>query len=157
MLLLNGHLVLRQALIDTAADLGVTNVVMGMPHRGRLATLAGVFRKPLESIFAEFADKGTPKLLKQLGTGDVKYHLGTNHTRPTRSGKMVYMSLMANPSHLEAVNPLVLGKARAKQDALGDSNGEQVMPILFHGDASFAGQGIVYETMNFWELEGYKV
>ena len=148
-----------KAMIDKAADLGVTNVIMGMPHRGRLVTLATVFRKPLESIFAEFSGAKDRDSVESdpIGSGDVKYHLGTTSTRPTRSGSQVYLSLLANPSHLEAVNPLVLGKARAKQDELKDEHGEQVLPILFHGDASFAGQGPVYETMNFWELEGYKV
>lgn len=146
-----------KALIDTAADLGVSNVIIGMPHRGRLVTLASVLRKPLESIFVEFEGKASVKGDNPLASGDVKYHLGTSYTRPTRGGKEIYLSLLANPSHLEAVNPCVMGKARAKQDTLGDATGDKVLPLLFHGDAAFAGQGIVYETMNFWELEGYKV
>lgn len=147
-----------KALVDKAGDLGVTNIVVGMPHRGRLSVLANVMRKPLASIFREFLGAKDEVLPDQAdGTGDVKYHMGASCTRPTRNGKEVHLSLMANPSHLEAVNALVLGKTRCKQDALGDKNGDLVMPILFHGDASFAGQGIVYETMNFWELEGYKV
>eukprot|EP00027_Filamoeba_sp_ATCC50430_P006055 CAMPEP_0168557048 /NCGR_PEP_ID=MMETSP0413-20121227/9210_1 /TAXON_ID=136452 /ORGANISM="Filamoeba nolandi, Strain NC-AS-23-1" /LENGTH=1036 /DNA_ID=CAMNT_0008588039 /DNA_START=93 /DNA_END=3203 /DNA_ORIENTATION=+ len=145
-----------KALIDTAAELGVENVVMGMAHRGRLNTLANVVRKPLEAIFHEFAGKepseGTGTY---TGSGDVKYHLGTSYDRQTRYGKKIHLSLLANPSHLEAVNPVVEGKARAKQTYLNDNKREKVMSLLIHGDASFAAQGIVYETIDFSGLPNY--
>lgn len=135
-------------LIDHAADLGVSNVVIGMAHRGRLNVLANVVRKPLAQIFHEF-DHGSSAPEEEWGaTGDVKYHLGTSYDRPTRSGKKVHLSLLANPSHLEAVNPVVEGKARAKQYYLGDADGSKVMTIQIHGDASVAGQGVVFETIN---------
>lgn len=98
-----------KAMIDRSADLGVENIVMGMPHRGRLNVLANVVRKPLEAIFHEFSDKSNPSE-SYIGSGDVKYHLGTTYERPTPNGKKVRISLMANPSHLEAVNPVVEGK-----------------------------------------------
>jgi len=137
-----------KAMIDLAADLGVENVVMGMPHRGRLNVLANVVRKPLAAILNEFhKDKDQLDDMGE-GSGDVKYHLGTSYDRPTVSGKKVHISLLANPSHLEAVNPVVLGKARAKQDLSKDKDPKNTMPILLHGDAAFCGQGVVYETFD---------
>jgi len=142
-----------KAMIDLAADLGVENIVMGMPHRGRLNVLANVVRKPLTAILNEF-NKETDQLDDMgEGSGDVKYHLGTSYDRPTVSGKKIHISLLANPSHLEAVNPVVLGKARAKQDLSGDSDHKHTMPVLLHGDAAFCGQGVVYETfdLGWWK------
>eukprot|EP01113_Clastostelium_recurvatum_P005153 TRINITY_DN1229_c0_g1_i2.p1 TRINITY_DN1229_c0_g1~~TRINITY_DN1229_c0_g1_i2.p1 ORF type:complete len:1032 (+),score=379.58 TRINITY_DN1229_c0_g1_i2:101-3196(+) len=144
-------------LIDTAADLGVQSVVIGMPHRGRLNVLANVVRKPLATIFSEFGDGvvTSDELNGSPMSGDVKYHLGTSYDRPTRSGKKIHLSLVANPSHLEAVNPVVEGKARAKQYLLQDVDRSKVMPILLHGDAAFAGQGVVYESLHLSELPNY--
>ena len=142
-----------KALIDRAVELGVERVVMGMPHRGRLNVLSNVVRKPNQSIFSEFAGgvgTGGGDLLNY--TGDVKYHLGMNYSRPTPSGQQVEISLVANPSHLEAVDPVVEGKVRAMQRTLGK---ERVMPLLMHGDAAFAGQGVVYETLGMSMLPGY--
>ncbi|KAH7638297.1 2-oxoglutarate dehydrogenase [Dermatophagoides farinae] len=138
--------------IDNSSVLGIDSIVMGMPHRGRLNVLANVCRKPLEQIFAQFnslepADEGS---------GDVKYHLGMSHERLNRkSNRNIKLALVANPSHLEAVDPVVQGKTRAEQFYLGDSQGKKVMSILLHGDAAFAGQGVVYETFHLSELPDY--
>ncbi|CEI88916.1 Putative Oxoglutarate dehydrogenase (Succinyl-transferring), E1 component [Rhizopus microsporus] len=138
--------------IDRAVDNGVESIVIGMPHRGRLNVLSNVVRKPNESIFCEFSGAIEPS---EEGSGDVKYHLGMNYVRPTPSGKRVHLSLVANPSHLEAVDPVVLGKTRALQFYGNDPKGEKAMAVLIHGDAAFAGQGIVYETMGFHDLPSY--
>jgi 2-oxoglutarate dehydrogenase E1 component len=123
-----------------------------MPHRGRLNVLANVVRKPIEAILNEFmgdSDDNWP-------AGDVKYHLGANYVRPTPSGKKVSLSLVANPSHLEAADPVVLGKTRAIQHFEDDeTNHQTAMGVLLHGDAAFAGQGVVYETMGFHNLPSY--
>lgn len=147
-----------KACIDKSADMGVDTVVIGMPHRGRLNVLGNVVRKPLEQIFTEFAGKG-PKQdpTEYQGSGDVKYHLGTSYNRPTVHGKMVHLSLVANPSHLEAVNTVVLGKTRAKQYYSDDHDRSRNMAILLHGDGSFSGQGIVYETLDMSGLTDYTV
>jgi 2-oxoglutarate dehydrogenase E1 component len=143
-----------KALIDRGVDLGIKSIVIGMPHRGRLNVLSNVIRKPNESIFSEFA--GTPANNEYEGSGDVKYHLGMNYERPTPSGKRVSLSLVANPSHLEADDPVVLGKARAIQHLSGDEQSHNAtMGLLLHGDAAFAAQGIVYETMGFQQLPHY--
>jgi 2-oxoglutarate dehydrogenase E1 component len=124
-----------------------------MPHRGRLNVLSNVVRKPHSSIFSEFS--GTLDNSVE-GSGDVKYHLGMNYARPTPSGKIVHLSLAANPSHLEAVDPVVLGKVRGLQFFQGDEvNRSQSIPVLLHGDAAFAAQGVVYETLGFTNLPGY--
>ncbi|KAI8146325.1 oxoglutarate dehydrogenase, E1 component [Fennellomyces sp. T-0311] len=141
-----------KALIDRSVDLGVESIVIGMPHRGRLNVLSNVVRKPNESIFCEFSGALEPS---EEGSGDVKYHLGMNYVRPTPSGKRVHLSLVANPSHLEAVNPVVLGKTRALQYYSKDTEHKHSMGILMHGDAAFAGQGVVYETMGFHDLPAY--
>jgi len=142
-----------KALIDRSVDLGIKSIVIGMPHRGRLNVLSNVIRKPNESIFSEFAGmQGT----EYEGSGDVKYHLGMNYERPTPSGKRVSLSLVANPSHLEAEDPVVLGKTRAIQHLSGDEAAHHTsMGLLLHGDAAFAAQGIVYETMGFQQLPHY--
>jgi 2-oxoglutarate dehydrogenase E1 component len=143
-------------LIDCAVDRGVDNVVMGMPHRGRLNVLANVVRKPLEHLFCEFQGIESENIDEDFsGSGDVKYHLGMSYERKTISGKSVHISLVANPSHLEAVNPVVEGKARAKQHYLGDDERSRVLPILLHGDAAFSGQGVVFETMGMSDLHNY--
>lgn len=141
-----------KALIDTSVETGIEDIVIGMPHRGRLNMLSNVVRKPNESIFSEFT--GSKEF--DEGSGDVKYHLGMNYQRPTTSGKHVNLSLVANPSHLEAEDGVVLGKTRALQQYKGDiGTFKKAMPILLHGDAAFAGQGIIYETMGFANLPGY--
>lgn len=141
-----------KALIDTSVETGIEDIVIGMPHRGRLNMLSNVVRKPNESIFSEFT--GSKEF--DEGSGDVKYHLGMNYQRPTTSGKHVNLSLVANPSHLEAEDGVVLGKTRAIQQYKGDiGTFKKAMPILLHGDAAFAGQGIIYETMGFANLPGY--
>ncbi|KAI6094416.1 thiamine diphosphate-binding protein [Pisolithus croceorrhizus] len=141
-----------KALIDRSVDHGVKHVTMGMPHRGRLNVLANVIRKPIEAILNEFSgsvDDDSP-------AGDVKYHLGANYVRPTPSGKKVSLSLVANPSHLEAEDPIVLGKTYAIQNLEGDEKTHNTaMGVLIHGDAAFSGQGVVYETMGFHNLPNY--
>ena len=141
-----------KALIDRSVDNGVKHVTIGMPHRGRLNVLANVIRKPIEAILNEFAGA----LDDDSAAGDVKYHLGANYVRPTPSGKKVSLSLVANPSHLEAEDPVVLGKTFALQNVEGDhTTHNTAMAVLLHGDAAFAGQGIVYETMGFHNLPNY--
>ncbi|XP_038638587.1 2-oxoglutarate dehydrogenase-like, mitochondrial isoform X3 [Scyliorhinus canicula] len=142
-----------KTIIDVSISKGVDDVIMGMPHRGRLNVLANVIRKDLEQIFCQF----DPKLeASEEGSGDVKYHLGVYHERINRTtNKQITMSLMANPSHLEAVNPVVQGKTKAVQFYRGDTTGQKVMSILLHGDAAFAGQGIVYETFHLSDLPSY--
>lgn len=142
-----------KALIDRSVDYGVKDIVIGMPHRGRLNVLSNVVRKPNESIFSEFA--GTTGA-EDEGSGDVKYHLGMNFERPTPSGKRVQLSLVANPSHLEAEDPVVLGKTRAIQHYNNDeSTHRTAMSVLLHGDAAFAAQGIVYECLGFHSLPAF--
>uniref|UniRef100_A0A7S2S9S3 2-oxoglutarate dehydrogenase, mitochondrial n=1 Tax=Rhizochromulina marina TaxID=1034831 RepID=A0A7S2S9S3_9STRA len=150
-----------KTLVDNVTSKGVDEVVIGMPHRGRLNVLANVVRKPMEIIFKEF--KGVyakPAVDDEDGdwssSGDVKYHLGTSFRRAYPDGRTVQLELLPNPSHLEAVNPLVVGKARAKMDLLGDETGDRVLPVVMHGDAAFAGQGVVYETMQMARLDAYQ-
>lgn len=143
-----------KALIDRSVDYGVKDIVIGMPHRGRLNVLSNVVRKPNESIFSEFGGSAEPS---DEGSGDVKYHLGMNFERPTPSGKRVQLSLVANPSHLEAEDPVVLGKTRAILHYNGDEvEATSAMGVLLHGDAAFAAQGIVYETLGFYALPAYQ-
>ena len=143
-----------KALIDRSVDYGVKDIIIGMPHRGRLNVLSNVVRKPNESIFSEFG--GTTEATDE-GSGDVKYHLGMNFERPTPSGKRVQLSLVANPSHLEAEDPVVLGKTRAIQHYNNDEKEyNSAMGVLLHGDAAFAAQGVVYETMGFHALPAYQ-
>ncbi|CAH1762723.1 15254_t:CDS:2 [Entrophospora sp. SA101] len=142
-----------KALIDRSVDLGIESIVLGMPHRGRLNVLSNVVRKPNQSIFCEFSGSLEPS---EEGSGDVKYHLGMNYDRPTPSGKRVNLSLVANPSHLEAVDPVVLGKTRALQFYMNDEKERlHSMALLLHGDAAFAAQGVVYETIGFHDLPNY--
>uniref|UniRef100_A0A669QBR6 2-oxoglutarate dehydrogenase complex component E1 n=1 Tax=Phasianus colchicus TaxID=9054 RepID=A0A669QBR6_PHACC len=139
-----------KTIIDKSSEMGIEYVIMGMPHRGRLNVLANVIRKELEQIFCQF----DPKL--EAGSGDVKYHLGMYHERINRAtNKKITLSLMANPSHLEAVDPVVQGKTKAEQFYRGDTAGKKVMSILLHGDAAFAGQGVVYETFHLSDLPSY--
>jgi 2-oxoglutarate dehydrogenase E1 component len=131
----------------------VSSIVLGMAHRGRLNVLANVMAKPYRAIFSEFAG-GSANPEDVGGSGDVKYHLGTSSDREF-DGISVHLSLVPNPSHLEAVDPVVLGKAKAQQVALDDPDGDQVLPVLLHGDAAFAGQGIVAECLGFSGIPGY--
>ncbi|OXB70040.1 UNVERIFIED_CONTAM: hypothetical protein H355_004335 [Colinus virginianus] len=142
-----------KTIIDKSSEMGIEYVIMGMPHRGRLNVLANVIRKELEQIFCQF----DPKLeAADEGSGDVKYHLGMYHERINRAtNKKITLSLMANPSHLEAVDPVVQGKTKAEQFYRGDTAGKKVMSILLHGDAAFAGQGVVYETFHLSDLPSY--
>jgi 2-oxoglutarate dehydrogenase E1 component len=139
--------------VESAPAYGVREVVFGMAHRGRLNVLSNILGKSLESMFSEFED--SPLIDSPFGSGDVKYHKGFSNDRETRSGDSVHLSLTANPSHLEAVDPVVEGRTRAKQMRLGDFEGALVLPVLVHGDAAFAGQGIVAETLNLSKLSGY--
>ncbi len=142
-----------ESVIKYGGQQGVREIVLGMPHRGRLNVLANFMAKPFRAIFNEFAG-GSSNPEDVGGSGDVKYHLGTSTDREF-DGIKVHMSLAANPSHLEAVDPVVLGKARAKQTKIDDIKRESVLPILLHGDAAFAGQGIIMECFGFSGLPGY--
>jgi 2-oxoglutarate dehydrogenase E1 component len=142
-----------EAVIKYGGQRGVQEIVIGMAHRGRLNVLSNVMGKPYRAIFSEFAG-GASNPADVGGSGDVKYHLGTSSDREF-DGVKVHLSLLPNPSHLEAVNPVVLGKSRASQVARGDDEGTQVLPVLLHGDAAFAGQGIVAECLAFSGLPGY--
>ncbi|HZG46391.1 MAG TPA: 2-oxoglutarate dehydrogenase E1 component [Allosphingosinicella sp.] len=142
-----------EAVIKYGGALGVQLIVIGMAHRGRLNVLSNVMAKPYRAIFSEFAG-GSANPEDVGGSGDVKYHLGTSSDREF-DGINVHLSLVPNPSHLEAVNPVVLGKVRAEQAARGDEDRGEVLPVLLHGDAAFAGQGIVWECFGFSGLPGY--
>jgi 2-oxoglutarate dehydrogenase E1 component len=141
------------AIINTAADNDVQEVVIGMAHRGRLNVLANIMGKTYEQIFSEF--EGTAKLDQTMGSGDVKYHMGYGSEVQTINDKTIHLKLMPNPSHLEAVDPVVVGFSRAKADVLYESDFDKILPILIHGDASVAGQGIVYEVLQMCNLEGF--
>ena len=143
------------AIINTSSDNDVQEVVIAMAHRGRLNVLANVMGKTYEQIFTEFEGTAIPDTT--MGSGDVKYHLGFSSEVETSSGKKVYLKLCPNPSHLETVGPVVIGFARSKADVLYDSNYDKILPILIHGDASVAGQGVVYEILQMSNLEGYYV
>ncbi len=143
-----------EQIIKRGGALGVKEIVIGMPHRGRLSVLANVMGKPYRAIFNEFQG-GSFKPEDVDGSGDVKYHLGASSDREF-DGNTVHLSLTANPSHLEAVNPVVLGKARAKQDQLNDADRTTVLPVLLHGDAAFAGQGVVAECFGLSGLRGHR-
>jgi 2-oxoglutarate dehydrogenase E1 component len=140
--------------LDTASRLGAVELVMGMSHRGRLNVIAHVAQRPADEIFAGFEDVDPRSV---LGSGDVKYHMGATGEYKTRSGGKVHIHLVSNPSHLEAVDPVTVGRTRAKQDRTGEGGREKYLPLLVHGDAAFAGQGILAETMNYADLPGYTV
>ncbi len=141
------------AIIEQASGLGVEEIIIGMAHRGRLNVLANVMGKTYEQIFSEFEGTAVPE--QSFGDGDVKYHLGFESQVKTGAGKTVQLKLAPNPSHLEAVNPVVEGFSRAKADILYGSDYDKILPILIHGDAAIAGQGIVYEVVQMSQLEGY--
>jgi 2-oxoglutarate dehydrogenase E1 component len=147
-----------EMLVNTAKKEGVQHIIVGMAHRGRLNTLACVFEKPYEAIFTEFKDPGIAKNIKSADwgfAGDVKYHLGASHQRHYEDGSKISLTMLPNPSHLETVNTVALGKAKSKMDHIGDKEGDKVVPVLIHGDAAFAGQGVVYETLQMELLKGY--
>jgi len=141
-------------LLETGSRLGAAELVMGMSHRGRLNVMAHVARRSPQEIFAGFEDVNPRSV---LGSGDVKYHMGATGEYITRSGNKVHIHLVSNPSHLEAVDPVTVGRTRAKQDRTGEGGREKYLPLLVHGDAAFAGQGILAETMNYADLPGYTV
>ncbi len=141
------------AIISKGAEDKVEEVVIGMAHRGRLNVLANIMGKTYEHLFNEFEGTAVPDL--SFGDGDVKYHLGYSSQVKTSNGKTVHLKLVPNPSHLESVNPVVEGFARAKADLLYNSDYDKILPILIHGDAAIAGQGVVYETVQMSQLEGY--
>jgi 2-oxoglutarate dehydrogenase E1 component len=141
------------AIINAAADGGVCEVVIGMAHRGRLNILANILKKTYEQIFSEFEGYMPPDI--SMGSGDVKYHLGFNSNITSPAGNVINLQLTPNPSHLEAVDPVVEGFARAKADTLYNREYHKVLPILIHGDAAVAGQGIIYELLQMSKLEGY--
>ncbi len=143
-----------EQIVKRGGNLGVRDIVIGMPHRGRLSVLANVMAKPYRAIFNEFQG-GSFKPEDVDGSGDVKYHLGASSDR-NFDGNTVHLSLTANPSHLEAVNPVVLGKVRAKQAQMNDTDRTRVLPILLHGDAAFAGQGVVAECFGLSGLVGHR-
>jgi 2-oxoglutarate dehydrogenase E1 component len=144
-----------EQILKRGAQLGVKEVVIGMPHRGRLNTLVHVMHKSYMALFSEFQGRSSqPEEMR--GSGDVKYHLGASADREF-DGNVIHLSLAPNPSHLEAVNPVVLGKARAKEDQRGDTDRSTVMAILMHGDAAFAGQGLVAESLDLSDLGGYRI
>ena len=146
---------LIDAVLDVAAGAGCHEAVLGMAHRGRLNVLANVVGKSLSQIFREFEGDVDPASIQ--GSGDVKYHLGAQGTFEGREGRKLPVTLASNPSHLEAVDPVVLGMVRAKQDLLDEPDTFAVLPLLVHGDAAFAGQGVVAETLNLSALRGYRV
>ena len=141
------------AIINTAAENQVQEVVIGMAHRGRLNVLANILGKTYEQIFTEF--EGNASIDSTMGSGDVKYHKGFSSDIETASGKLVHLKLSPNPSHLEAVDPVVLGFARSKADVIYQSDYDKILPILIHGDSSLAGQGIIYEVLQMSGLRGF--
>lgn len=145
-------IVFLEQVVQSSAVSGLKELILGMSHRGRLNVLANIVGKPLSTIFAEFADNLE---LGFVGEGDVKYHKGFDHDRVLPDGRRMHLTLAFNPSHLEAVNPVVEGKCRARQDRLGPEGKRLLLPVLVHGDAAFAGQGMVAETLNLSQLEGY--
>ncbi|MCS6904587.1 MAG: 2-oxoglutarate dehydrogenase E1 component [Bacteroidia bacterium] len=143
-----------EAIIEQGAELGVQEFTIGMAHRGRLNVLTNILQKEYDAVFGEFTGKG---IANSEFDGDVKYHLGYSSDRILKNGKKVHMSLAPNPSHLEAVVPVLLGITRAKMENIYDSDNSRICPILIHGDASLSGQGVVYEAIQMSKLPGYEV
>src|SRR6202045_2882891 len=141
-------------ILEAAGQRGAVELVMGMSHRGRLNVIVQVARRAAQEVFAGFEDVDPRSV---LGSGDVKYHMGATGEYVTRSGAKVHIHLVSNPSHLEAVDPVTVGRTRAKQDRTGEGGHEKYLPLIVHGDAAFAGQGILAETMNYADLKGYTV
>ncbi|MGH9805081.1 MAG: thiamine pyrophosphate-dependent enzyme, partial [Candidatus Acidiferrales bacterium] len=145
---------LLEEVLDTGAALGAEEIVLGMSHRGRLNVMAHTVGKAPVDIVAGFEDVDPRSV---MGAGDVKYHVGSTAERATRSGREVHVRLASNPSHLEAIDPVVMGRVRAKQTRLGADGPRKVLPVLLHGDAAFAGQGIAAETLNLADIRGFSV
>ena len=145
---------LLDEVLDVAGEHGAVELVMGMSHRGRLNVIINIARRPPEEIFGEFEDVDPRSV---LGSGDVKYHMGATGEYLTKSGAKIHIHLASNPSHLEAVDPVTVGRTRAKQDRAGEGGKAKYLPLLVHGDAAFAGQGITAETLNYADLDGYTV
>ncbi|HUM04954.1 MAG TPA: 2-oxoglutarate dehydrogenase E1 component [Terriglobales bacterium] len=145
---------LLDEVLDVAGERGAVELVMGMSHRGRLNVIIHIAKRDPAEIFAEFEDVDPRSV---LGSGDVKYHIGATGEYTTKSGKKIHIHLASNPSHLEAVDPVTIGRTRAKQDRAGEGGKAKYLPLLVHGDAAFAGQGITAETLNLADLEGYTV
>ena len=141
-------------ILDAAGQRGAVELVMGMSHRGRLNAIVNVAKRPPEEVFAGFEDVDPRSV---LGGGDVKYHMGATGEYVTKSGARIHIHLVSNPSHLEAVDPVTVGRTRAKQDRVGAGGTEKYLPLLVHGDGAFAGQGIFAETLNYSDLKGYTV
>jgi len=141
-------------ILDAAGQRGAVELVMGMSHRGRLNVIVHVARRPPEEVFAGFEDVDPRSV---LGGGDVKYHMGATGEYVTKSGARIHIHLVSNPSHLEAVDPVTVGRTRAKQDRIGTGGTAKYLPLLVHGDGAFAGQGIFAETLNYSDLKGYAV
>jgi 2-oxoglutarate dehydrogenase E1 component len=141
-------------ILEVAGRFGAIELVLGMSHRGRLNAMVHVANRSLEEMFAEFEDVDPRSV---LGSGDVKYHMGATGEYVTRTGAKIHIHLVSNPSHLEAVDPVTVGRTRAKHDRTGEGGREKYLPLLVHGDSAFAGQGIVAETLNFADLPGYTV
>jgi len=141
-------------ILEAAGQFGAIELVMGMSHRGRLNVIVHVAKRAAEEVFANFEDVDPRSV---LGSGDVKYHMGATGQYITRSGKKIHIHLVSNPSHLEAVDPVTVGRTRAKHDRTGEDGQKKYLPLLVHGDAAFAGQGIVAETLNYADLPGYTV
>jgi 2-oxoglutarate dehydrogenase E1 component len=142
-----------ETLVERGAELGASDMILGMAHRGRLTVLANIFRKPIENIFGEFNDNLTETVISD---GDVKYHKGFSCDRELYGGRRIQLVMASNPSHLEAVNPVIEGMCRARQDCYGKDGIRRVLPVLLHGDAALPGQGVVSETFNLSQLEGYR-
>src|SRR5713226_8966879 len=149
-----GLIPLLDEVLEVAAGRGAVQALMGMSHRGRLNVMLNIVGRDAAEIFAGFEDVDPRSV---LGAGDVKYHMGATGQFTTRSGKKLDIHLVSNPSHLEAVDPVTVGRTRAKQDRTGEGGREKYLPLLVHGDAAFAGQGILAETMNYADLPGYTV
>ena len=145
---------LLDEILEAATERGAVELVMGMSHRGRLNVIVQVTRRPAEEVFAGFEDVDPRSV---LGSGDVKYHMGATGDYPTRHGGQVHVHLVSNPSHLEAVDPVTVGRTRAKQDRAGEGGEKKFLPVLVHGDAAFAGQGLLSEVLNMSDLKGYTV
>jgi 2-oxoglutarate dehydrogenase E1 component len=141
-------------ILEVAGQKGAVELVMGMSHRGRLSMIVHVARRAAEEVFAGFEDVDPRSV---LGGGDVKYHMGATGEYVTRSGAKIHIHLVSNPSHLEAVDPVTVGRTRAKQDRAGEGGEHKYLPLLVHGDAAFAGQGVTAETLNYADLKGYGV
>src|SRR6266581_8949626 len=145
---------LLDEILEGAGQYGAVELVIGMSHRGRLNVVAHIAKRAPEEVFAGFEDVDPRSV---LGGGDVKYHMGATGQYVTRSGARIHIHLVSNPSHLEAVDPVTVGRTRAKQDRMGAGGAQKYLPLLVHGDAAFAGQGITAETFNFADLQSYTV